>query len=394
MKKYGLIGSNLSYSYSKFIHEYLIKAYFIHATYDLIEVDFVNKTLLKEYDGLNITIPYKEDVIDLIDINNSFGPVNTIKNCNNLLEGYNTDILGFKLLVEKINLDNIESVVVLGSGATSKMVQHYFEDINVVVLSRSDAIYNYNMLDDIKADLVVNTTPVGMDSYESILSDSQVKQFKGIIDLNYNPLNSKLCNLARVSDVKYINGLYMLIEQAIKAFELWNNINVESDIIDEIYINLVLNSNSKVALIGMPLTGKTTLTMKYNGVDLDREVELYTNKKISQLIKDNTFRKYETIVAKKLVKSESKLISLGGGFILNPENLEVIKDYLIVFYDVELERLVKRYRHGLRPLLKSKQDLIDTYNTRRPLYLRYSNITLKLKELEKVLYELSRNKWT
>lgn len=392
MKKYGLVGKNLKYSHSKFIHEYLIDYYNIDATYDLIEIPAFNKDILYRYDGLNITIPYKQDVIEFLDLNKSkINAINTILNIDNKLTGYNTDIDGFALLVEKLALNDIKKIVILGSGATSLMVKEYFKNKEIVVVSRSSDLYNYENIDNLSADLLVNTTPVGMSEYVSPIDEKLLINYRGVIDLNYNPFNSKLSNDCKKNNVKFINGLYMLIKQACNAFEIWHDLKIENNLIEKIYNKLLFKNNKKIALMGMPLSGKTRITRKYGGCDLDEEIISTFNESIEQMLKNNTFRDRETIVLEKLVKDNKSLIALGGGCILKHQNVEILKDYLLVYLKVDLEVLFKRLEFSHRPLLKSKEDLKKTYENRKDLYNKYANVILTKNDLEELLNENRNN---
>lgn len=392
MKKYGLVGKNLKYSHSKFIHEYLIDYYNIDATYDLIEIPAFNKDVLYRYDGLNITIPYKQDVIEFLDLNKSkINAINTILNIDNKLTGYNTDIDGFALLVEKLALNDIKKIVILGSGATSLMVKEYFKNKEIVVVSRSSDLYNYENIDNLSADLLVNTTPVGMSEYVSPVDEKLLINYRGVIDLNYNPFNSKLSNDCKKNNVKFINGLYMLIKQACNAFEIWHDLKIENNLIEKIYNKLLFKNNKKIALMGMPLSGKTRITRKYGGCDLDEEIISTFNESIEQMLKNNTFRDRETVVLEKLVKENKSLIALGGGCILKHQNVEILKDYLLVYLKVDLEVLFKRLEFSHRPLLKSKEDLKKTYENRKNLYNKYANVILTKKDLEELLNENRNN---
>lgn len=392
MKKFGLLGKNLKYSYSKYIHDFFIEYYNIQATYNYIEQEEFNFEILYQYDGLNITIPYKQTVVEYLDTNNSpIEAINTLVNDNGKLTGYNTDIIGFGLLVEKLNLKEINEVVVLGSGATALMVKEYFKNKDVIIISRSDEIFNYSYLNNIKADLLVNTTPVGMSEYKSPINEELLSNYQGVIDLNYNPLNSKLALDCKKKDLKFINGLYMLIKQAAMSFEIWHAITIKDEIIELLYYKLLFKVNKKIALIGMPLSGKSTIIKKYHGYDLDNEVERAYKKSIPTMLENNTFRDYETVTLEKLVYNNVDLIALGGGCILKLQNIELLKDYLLIYLEVDLNTLKKRLLNSYRPLLKSENDLENTYNNRKAYYEKYANVILDYNKLEEILNENCNN---
>ncbi|GBU10983.1 hypothetical protein AwErysi_05990 [Erysipelotrichaceae bacterium] len=392
MRKYGLVGKKLSYSYSKIIHTFLIEYYNLSAVYDLIEVDFIDSKLLAQYDGLNITIPYKADVIPFLQKNLSpIAAVNTILKNGDELIGYNTDIIGFSYLVEKLAITDIKKIVILGSGASSKMVAHFFADAEIIVISRNHPQYNYEYLQTITADLLINTTPVGMDAYDSPIPSELLTHYRGIIDINYNPLNSKLGMDAKKQNIPYINGLYMLIIQAVRAFEIWFELSVDPSVVEEIYYHICFLTHPKIALIGMPMSGKTTAITAFFGCDLDDQIIKRSGEKIADMLDRGTFRRAESRTLQALVNEGHKLIALGGGAILNFENLEIIKDYLIIFLNTPLEVLQKRIQTDTRPLLKKKGDLEKLYEKRIPLYKQYANITIETNELEAKLNEYFNN---
>lgn len=385
MKKFGLVGKKLSYSFSQLIHTFLLEKYEIEGTYDLIEVDELSRELLEAYDGLNITIPYKEDVRPFLqEVHTEISAINTVKNTAVNLAGYNTDIFGFIALIERLGFEtqNI-SLAILGNGATSHMIQTYFGDQVVAVVSRDgDTAYDFTMLDTVHADILVNTTPVGMAEYATPIPQGNLKQFKGVVDLNYNPLNSKLALECLAEDVPFIGGLYMLIIQAIKAFEIWNDVIVDEQTIEEIYQLIIRKTTTKLALIGMPLSGKTTFVEKHHGLDVDQEIEKRMNQKIPDLIEKGIFRDVETQTIRELVDEGQKLIALGGGAVLKVENIALLHEYTIIFLNTPIEELKKRWEPGARPLLKTLDDIDVTYRKRYPLYLERSNLQLVLEDLE------------
>lgn len=384
MKQFGLVGKVLDYSYSKIIHEYLLDYYKIDGTYQLIETNNLEQIDIDKYDGLNITIPYKEAIAHYLE--NDEKVVNTIfKN-----KGYNTDVIGFDYLIKQIE-DPINDVVILGSGATSKMIQKYFSNkkVDIKIISRQDG--TYDLLPKMKADLLINTTPVGMNEYRSVIDESLLSNYQYIIDLNYNPINSKLRMDALKQEVPFIGGLDMLIVQALEAFKIWNDIEYDKTIIKDVKAHILFKIFAdKIAIIGMPLAGKSTFVATYHGVDLDDEVEAKYNTKVSTMLNDHTFRTKETLVLEEIVNNDgNQLIALGGGSVLKYENMFLIKDYLIVYLNVPLTTLKERLKNNHRPLLKTVADVERIYQERENLYHTYADIELNNEELIK-LYEENR----
>lgn len=384
MKRFGLVGEVLDYSYSKLIHEYLLTYYNIEGTYQLIETNNLDQLDITQYDGLNITIPYKEAIAQYLD--NDLKVVNTIYQS----QGYNTDVVGFDYLMKQIK-QPFHQIIILGSGASAKMIQGYFADkpVTIKVLSRQDN--SYDDLPNLTADLLINTTPVGMNEYQSIVDERLLSNYQVVIDLNYNPLNSKLRMDALKHNVSFIGGLDMLIVQALESFKIWHHIDYDEDVIQAVKRHVLFTVFAdKIAIIGMPLAGKSTFVATYDGLDLDDEVEKrYT--KIATLIKDETFRAKETQVLSQVIGEEPQpLIALGGGSVLKYENMLLIKDYLIVYLKVPLATLKARLQHNKRPLLQSVADVERIYQERKDLYHKYANIELNNEELIR-LYEENRH---
>lgn len=259
--KYGLIGEKLGHSYSPEIHRAIFELCGIKGEYRLIELkdgqiqSFLNNAGKQGYKGLNVTIPYKKTVIpfmnEISEEAGKIGAVNTIT-VENGLKGYNTDYFGIKytFLKNRISVTG-RNVLVAGSGGASKSVIAYLLDNNVkcvYMASRNpekisagheriipvsyEEIINYTPFD-----IVINTTPVGM--FPNVgLTPLKPKQVKGAVflfDLIYNPAKTELVKIADELGIPNVNGLYMLVAQAVKAQEIWNGKNFDIDFIDAVY---------------------------------------------------------------------------------------------------------------------------------------------------------------
>ncbi len=375
MNKYGLVGKSLTYSFSKIIHEYLIKEFSLDASYELIEVDSLSKELIDSYDGLNVTIPYKQEITNYVIDNSGINVCNVVYNGN----GYNVDIDGFMYLYNQ--LSDVENTVILGNGACAKLIKNNLDNCECIETKGGFEVEKHG-------GLLVNATPVGMNQYESIVSEEVIKNFKYVIDLNYNPLNSKLKYLSYKNSVIYIGGLEMLVVQAIKSFEIFNNMKVDEKYVSKTLMKIFCELKLNVAIVGMPLSGKSTLAKLFNGVDIDSVIS--KNYIIEELIKNESeFRKIESKVIKENL--DKPLICLGGGAVKTAYNLELLKNHLIIYLDEDLKVLESRYQPGIRPLLKSLSDVEKTYNERKYLYNNFSNIKLSYSELEVFLSEYYNN---
>ena len=241
-KIYGLIGKNIDYSFSKNFFSKKFKNENINCKYLNFDIqnisDFKSVISDKNISGLNVTIPYKEDVIKYIDeISNdakSIGAVNTIKISNNKLTGHNTDHIGFTKSIDKIDeFKNIESALILGSGGASKAIQFALDNMKIkyTIVSRSNSIkcINYNQVSEkiIKNHkLIVNCTPLG--TFPEIEKCPEIdyrflSPFNILYDLVYNPKQSNFLRKGVNAGCKIKNGLEMLEIQAIESWKIWNS---------------------------------------------------------------------------------------------------------------------------------------------------------------------------
>lgn len=242
MKLYALIGHPLKHSFSrdlftkKFEYEGLDCRF---QNYDIQSIERILDIIAEhpELCGFNVTIPYKESVIPLLDdidpTAKEIGAVNAVKVDNGKTKGYNTDIYGFDILLERaLKGQTIEHALVLGTGGASKAVQYVLRQRNIPysIVSRSaeKGDFTYDTLTDEmlkQSHLIINTTPLGMmpriDDFPEIhyqaLSNKHI-----LIDLIYNPKQTAFMELGRTWGAKVYNGMQMFEEQAKKSWELFN----------------------------------------------------------------------------------------------------------------------------------------------------------------------------
>ncbi|MEG1509320.1 MAG: shikimate kinase [Clostridia bacterium] len=265
MKEYCLIGEHLTHSYSAIIHKQF------GYKYDLVELkkeqlkDFVTNC---DYKGFNVTIPFKQAIIPFLDdvdeLAKKIGAVNTVVKIGKKLYGYNTDILGLKFLLKlnNINLSG-KNVTILGSGGTSKMAQFLCENVakKVNVVSR-EGDNNYQNL-DYSAQIIINTTPVGMfpNNYQCLVDVSKFNQLTAVVDVVYNPNLTKLLLDAKRCNAQYCGGLTMLVAQAKFARDIFfgaENINNYNKNENEVDINFIAHDNNKNSIEDNIINEKTT----------------------------------------------------------------------------------------------------------------------------------------
>ena len=388
--EYGLIGEKLGHSFSKIIHEMI--ADYNYELKELSKDEFKEFMQKKDFKCINVTIPYKKDVIPYLDSISleakKIGAVNTIINKDGKLYGYNTDYYGLKLLIEKqgINLKN-KNALILGTGGTSLTAKAVLTDLGVKKIyqaSRKDdnEFISYDKIYDLDISYIVNTTPVGMypNNNDSLVDLTKFKNLEGLVDVIYNPLNTNLVLQAKELNLKADGGLYMLIAQAVYAIKLFKNIELDDSIIDDVY-NKLYKQKQNIIFIGMPSSGKTTIgeiiskRLDREFFDSDKEIEKIINTSIFDFIRSNgelNFRNIESEVLKNLSKQNGIVISTGGGAILNKDNINNLKQNgFIIFIDRPLELLTPTSN---RPLTSNFKALKKKYDERIDLYEKYNDL--------------------
>ena len=390
----GLVGKDVRYSFSQIIHEMISDT-----KYQLYSLKNLHDILKLDFEALNITNPYKQEIIQYIDVLDeeaqNIGSVNTIIKKNNQIYGYNTDYFGFIKTLEKFNVKvENKNILILGNGATAKMIKYALIKLKANQLDflvrtkrgQNEYLLNEQIPFD-KYHIIINTTPVGNMLYDEVPFDLNLALFANlevVIDLNYNPLTSKLLIKAQEKNALVINGLYMLTAQALRAnYFLTNNEQILTRI-DEIYYQL-LAQQINLVLIGMPNAGKTTIGKELakiyhkEFIDTDelffKKYHISTSEFLSQFSEDE-FRNKETKIIESIQDTHNAVISTGGGIILRKENIDNLKkNGIIIFIHKDLN-LLKEANFNNRPLVKSNDDLEKLYNERINRYYQYSQIVI------------------
>ena len=244
MIRLGLVGEKLSHSQSPQIHEEIMRQRGINGTYEILE--FPKETFARDfstlkdsgYRGVNITIPYKETVIPLLDDISQqakyIGAVNTVLFKDGRAKGFNTDYNGFVSLLDHNNITvKGKGAVILGSGGVAKAVIKALLDLGIydlTIVSRGKQNFHGNYTvsyeffkeERVKSDLLINCTPVGM--HPKVEASPIPKEYINtdvVIDMIYNPAKTLLLQYAEELGLKTVNGSYMLREQAVKAYDIW-----------------------------------------------------------------------------------------------------------------------------------------------------------------------------
>lgn len=386
----GLLGHNITYTFSPEIHN---KLGYDYKVIDLNEEDFKVFMEHRNFSGLNVTIPYKDKVIEYLDVVSplakSLNAVNTIVNKDGKLYGYNTDYYGLKHSLSSHEVDvEDKKVLVLGTGNTAHTVQSLFKSLNakeVICMGRETKI-NYDNLDDVlDFHIIVNTTPVGVypNIYNAVLSLERFYNLETVVDVIYNPLNSKLVSDAKALGLKAFGGLHMLVAQAVYSSEYFFDKTYSKETINNILSELY-KEKQNIVLIGMPTAGKTTISkllseaIERKVFDVDELIVLEEERSIPVIFEasgEAYFRSVESSIIKTLSKEKGIVIATGGGSILDPSNAEALKmNGKLVFIDRPLELLISE---DSRPLTSNHDKLTQIYNERIDLYRDVADIIIK-----------------
>lgn len=422
-EKYGLIGKTLVHSYSKEIHEALGR--YQYQLFSLAEdemPDFINA---RDFRGLNVTIPYKKDVIPLCDevtdLARGIGAVNTLfwKNASGtgssesisqedkILVGHNTDYEGFLYAASRAGIDfEGKGVLILGTGGTSLMARRAAADQNaakIYIASRHPetdppsgpelqnagilSTVSYDQLPEIAAsiDVIVNTTPVGTfpNNMQQVI---RLKDFPGcqaVIDVIYNPFKTALLLEAEKLGLKYTNGLPMLVAQATAAAGYFLGTPGAFQKENQRIIKAMKQQMGNIVLIGMPGTGKSLigkLLAELTGKtlqDTDAKIEEEAKMTIPEIFEkegEAGFRDRESAICKKLGKERNLIIATGGGAILRPENVDALRQNGTL---VHITRSIDKLPTRGRPLSKNIETLKKMEAQRMPLYKAAADITFR-----------------
>jgi len=258
-KLFGLIGEKLGHTYSPAIHKKIMEELNIDGHYGLFQVKKENLQHVVSglkalgYDGINVTIPYKTDIIKHLDYLSpeaeKIGAVNVVAiDKDGTAAGYNTDYYGFGMMLKNAEMKTEgENAAIIGTGGASKAVSQYLKDNgikNIIFITRDsvlakqkfpeDEVITYGQLGKLKScSTIINTTPLGM--YPKIqavpIEEKYLSNFSQAVDLIYNPSETLFIKQAKAMGLKCVNGLYMLVAQAVKSQEIWKGTEISETVI-------------------------------------------------------------------------------------------------------------------------------------------------------------------
>ena len=376
----GLLGRKLGHSYSPLIHKN-----FGDYPYGLFEKEPEElEAFLKNgaFTGLNVTMPYKKDVIpfcdELTDCAKALGAVNTlVRRQDGKLVGHNTDFYGFWSLVVKTGISMCgKKALVLGSGGASVTAVAVLKEMgaDVVVISRTGANNYENISNHSNAQVIVNTTPVGMypNAGVSAVDLSVFPNLCCVLDVVYNPARTQLLLDAEQRGIPCENGLWMLVAQAKEAAEWFTGTKIDDSVIKIVHKKLQKQTEN-IVLIGMPGCGKSTVgkliasQANKEFVDADTEIIKLAGMPIPEIFAtkgEDAFRELETEVLQNLGQQSGLVIATGGGCVTRQCNYNHLHQNGKIYW---LKRDISALPTDGRPL-SQKGDLEGMFEVRKPLY--------------------------
>ena len=388
-KVYGLLGRKLGHSWSAPIHHALGCG-----SYRLIELEpeelapFLRR---EDIGGLNVTIPYKRDVMPLCDVIDeaaqAIGSVNTIvRQADGRLHAYNTDAAGFCYMARRAGIDFAgKKAVVLGSGGASLTARAMARKLGareVAVISRSGPDNYGNLERHADADIVVNTTPVGMypGNGEAAVDLTRFPRCSGVLDLIYNPRRTALLLQAESLGIPCSDGLPMLVAQATAAEEHFFGKAIP-DSENERILAMLRRDTQNIVLIGMPGCGKTTVgeaLARLTGreaIDIDQRIVERAGRTIPDIFAkdgEGAFRALEREETAAAGKLSGKILLTGGGVVKDQRNYAPLRQNGRIY---QLQRELTALATDGRPL-SAGADLAEMYVQREPLYARFRDASI------------------
>ena len=394
-KKYGLLGRKLGHSFSPEIHR-MLGQWSEPYNYGIFQVepeDLKDFILSGDWNGLNVTIPYKQDVMAWCDEISPeaqrIGAVNTLVRRCGKIYGYNTDYTGFRRTVEMsgAQVDGAKCIV-LGSGGASKTVVLVLKDLGareVVVVSRDGKTgCDYKGLSaHYDATIMVNTTPVGMypDTGKSAVYPGTFPHLEWAFDLIYNPLRTNFLCQAKKADIEPVNGLRMLVAQARASAEHFLGREIAGEALEQIETAL-RKEKENLVLIGMPGCGKSTVGQALAArlgrkfIDMDELIAAQAGMSIPDIFAgsgEDGFRQIEMEVAESLRHETGVVIACGGGVVTREENYYALAENGRLIF---LNRPIDVLPTDGRPISQSVP-LTRLYAQRLPLYRSWCDLEVR-----------------
>ena len=387
MLRCGLLGEKLGHSYSPEIHKML--AGYEYRLYERRAEELEGFIKGSEWDGLNVTIPYKKAVLPFCDELGErarlSGSVNTlVRRADGSIYGDNTDMFGFESLLRVNGIDPAGTkALVLGSGGACASVRAVLDSLGAetVVISRRGED-NYNNLERHRdAGIIVNTTPLGMypNNGAQAVDLTAFSDCRAVLDIVYNPARTALLLQAEELGIKHAGGLHMLVAQAKRSSELFTGARIDDSEIGRIE-RALMHRMMNIVLVGMPGCGKTTVAGiigKMTGrpvQDVDTMIEQRAGITIPEIFArsgEEGFRKVETQIITEAGAQSGTVIATGGGSATRQENYAPLHQNAVIVW---LQRDIDKLPRDERPL-SARADLNEMFRRRAPMYSAFADMT-------------------
>ncbi len=397
MARYGLCGERLSHSYSEIIHKMLGND--AYRLLSMTKEEFYSFFKERPFSAVNVTIPYKTDAYALCDTVSDeakmIGSVNTVVNKNGHLYGYNTDIFGFIYMLEKAGVEvSGKKVLILGTGGTSLTANAACKKLSassIITVSRKGNVNYENVyIDHPDAQVIINTTPVGMYPSNGVspIDISKFPKLSGVADVIYNPGKTRLLLDAAKKGIPTAGGLSMLVAQAVEADRIFfDKENVDVQNTAKRVLKKIEAGVRNIILIGMPGCGKSTVGKILSEklcrelIDADDYLTQKEGRSPEEIIKsdgEDAFRALETKTLCDITKLSGKVISCGGGAVLRSENRELIVQNSFCIY---IKRPIEKLATVGRPLSAGGIERLEAlFKKRDPLYCECADFCVDLDE--------------
>jgi len=413
MKFFAVTGNPIAFSKSPNIFNTFFKINNDNADYFRISAETAEEAIIifneLELSGMNITAPFKTEIIQYLDevdsIAKNIGSVNTIVRKNNKLIGYNTDYNG---IIDSLPYVKNKNILLLGAGGAAKAVAFSLKQngANITIVNRTsenaqELVKKFNIfqkdISDIESiinttDIIINTIPNGV----KLIKDEWLNPNHIIFDAIYN--NSVYKEIAEQKSLKFIEGKEWLLNQAIPAYKLFTNKDIEVNSTD---INFNSKPKDKIILVGFMGSGKSTiaeklaekLNIKHFSTDVVISVrEGLSINEIFEKYGEQYFRDAEEQILNMLCSMAGKgIISTGGGAVLSEKNRKIIdENYMSVWLYANIDTIMNRTKPDNRPLLKNnftKERVAELMNKRKNYYIQSTDLLINTsnKTIDKVI---------
>lgn len=388
MMKYFVIGKSLPHTLSPEIHTLLGTPNYgvrLFAT----EAELAEFFRRRDFCGCNVTIPYKEKVISLLDGVDeealAVGAVNTVVNRGGKLFGSNTDVAGMDFAIKSCGIVLFSKhVLVLGSGGTAKTACYLARKsgaASVNFVSRTGENNYENCYDLADTQIIVNATPVGMmpNSYASPVDPARFPRLEGVFDCVYNPLETVLVAETKKMGLPCACGLTMLVEQARLSHNLFaeateGTMPLCEETVTDFVVDRIFSDKRNVVLIGMAGSGKTTVGRRLAELlgrpfaDTDEEIERTENATVPELFArcgESRFREIESATVERLCAGFGQVIATGGGAVMDKKNAFYMRSNGV---NVLILRNTAELATRGRPLSESPEKAAALFESRRATY--------------------------